>query len=136
MTRINVVEPSRLTDQHLLAELRELPRVFALARPKVTRPTSYALGAGHVTFFYPLTRWLSERQRTLIAEGLNRGFNLTHREPPAPVPGCDGDWTPDADAIAINLSRLRARLRERPGWYRYRGVVVGPDFYDSARGPR
>lgn len=131
MTRINLIPPADLTDQHLLAERRELPRIFGLAAPKSPRPAGYVLGAGHVTWFYPLTRWLSQRQAALIAECLDRGFNLTRRDPPAPIPGRDGDWTPDADAIATNLGRLRARLHERPGWYRYRGAVVGPDFYDT-----
>lgn len=31
MTRINVVDPRDLTDEHLFAEWRELPRVFTLA---------------------------------------------------------------------------------------------------------
>ena len=30
MTRINTIDPANLTDQHLMAEARELPRVFAL----------------------------------------------------------------------------------------------------------
>ena len=39
---------------------------------------------------------------------------------------------PDAAAIALSLGRLRQRLTERPGWYRNRGEIVGPDFYDAA----
>ena len=35
-------------------------------------------------------------------------------------------------AIALSLGRLRQRLTERPGWYRNRGEIVGPDFYDAA----
>ena len=30
MTRINTMPPEHLTDQHLFAEYRELPRIFAL----------------------------------------------------------------------------------------------------------
>lgn len=37
MTRINVIEPSRLSDQHLGAEYRELPRVFGLVRDAIAR---------------------------------------------------------------------------------------------------
>lgn len=130
MTRINVVPPADLTDAHLLAEYRELPRIFSAKPPASATPSRYVLGTGHVNFFYSRTGWLSRRQAALIAECLSRGFDISHREPPAPIPGRDGDWTPDEAAIALNLSRLRERLRERPGWYRHRGVVVEPDFYD------
>lgn len=136
MTRINVIPPSRLTDPHLLAEYGELPRAFPLARAAIARgivvgPERYTMGPGHVTFFYSRTDWLSARQTAIIAECLDRGFNLTHRVAPAPLLGCGiSRWEPDAEAIAVNLARLRERLHARPGWYRHRGVVVGPDFYD------
>lgn len=131
MTRINVIDPVELADQHLLAEYRELPRVFALARllsPREAVPT-YRLGAGHVRFFYPLTGWLANRQRTLIAECLRRGFDIQHTTPPVPVPGLDGDWTPPPEAVAANLERLRQKLHARPGFYRHQGEPVGLDFY-------
>ena len=60
MTRINCVPPSELTVQHLVAEYRELPRIFALVRAAIARgerpddtrnPTEYRLGSGHVRFF-------------------------------------------------------------------------------------
>jgi len=55
MTRINVVHPRELVDKHLLAEYRELPRVFALAHSWWMQggnpnklPIQYTLGEGHV----------------------------------------------------------------------------------------
>jgi deoxyribonuclease V len=36
MTRINLLPPSELADQHLLAEWRELPRIFGLVKKKLT----------------------------------------------------------------------------------------------------
>lgn len=133
MTRINVVHPADLTDQHLLAEYRELPRVFALARPDNATPPAYTLGAGHVRFFYPRTGYLVRRQAALIAECLARGFEITHRTPPAPVLGLDSDWHPDAAALACNLARLRDKLAEAKRPYTYGGEPVPPTFYDHAR---
>jgi deoxyribonuclease (pyrimidine dimer) len=133
MTRINVIPPEDLTDQHLIAEYRELPRVFALARhlaPREVVPT-YRLGSGHVKFFYPLTGWLAARQAAIIAECFDRQFEIQHTSPPDPVPGLDGDWTPTPEARAENIARLRAKLHARPGFYRFRGELVGPDFYDQ-----
>lgn len=60
MTRINCIPPRELSREHLIAEYRELPRIFALVRAAIARgespddprnPTSYTLGAGHVRFF-------------------------------------------------------------------------------------
>lgn len=130
MTRINPIKPSELTDEHLLAEYRELNRIFGKAYAGAKAPAKYTIGKGHVLFFYSRTAYLSRRQAELIAECQSRGFKIQYTVPHPPVPGCDGDWEPDAEAIAVNLARLRERLRARPGWYRYRGVVVGPDFYD------
>lgn len=56
MTRINLVPVQNLCDQHLLAELRELPRIpNAVEKGRYSLlnvPTEYVLGKGHVTFFY------------------------------------------------------------------------------------
>ena len=54
MTRINLVPPAELCDQHLLAEHRELTRIpNAVAKGKYHlkgQPTEYKLGEGHVRF--------------------------------------------------------------------------------------
>lgn len=131
MTRINVIHPAHLTDQHLLAEYRELPRVFALARPITPEPTEYTLGKGHVRFFYTRTRYLSRRQAALIRECLTRGFNIQHTTAPDPVPGCDGDWTPTIRAARINIARLDDKVRQRPRWYTWHGTVVPDGWYNS-----
>ena len=77
MTRINCVPVQELTDAHLGAEYRELPRIFALARAAYLRgelptdprnPTEYTLGKGHVRFFYARLGWLRKRFLELVAE--------------------------------------------------------------------
>lgn len=35
MTRINLLPPAQLADQHLIAEYRELPRIFTLVKSKL-----------------------------------------------------------------------------------------------------
>lgn len=137
MTRLTPVDPARLLDQHLLAERREGMRPFALARAWLARgrpgaiPTAYRLGTGHVRFFYPRLGWLLERLRALQAESLDRGFQV------APLPAFDvpdvlqGTWAPTPEAEALALTRLAKRQADRPGWYRYRGEVVGPGWYNK-----
>ncbi len=119
MTRINVVPPRELSRQHLVAEYRELPRVFGLARKaaaagrKPDAPDHYTLGAGHVLFFYTRLGWLIDRQKALIAEMLRRGYHPTHTDTSDLLDGIPPEWIrywiPDANALAIN----RARIAER-----------------------
>ena len=59
MTRINAVHPTVLTDQHLMAEYRELTMVMGSLKRSLNSknglppiPEKYTLNAGHVTFFY------------------------------------------------------------------------------------
>lgn len=97
MTRINLIDPSVLTDKHLMAEYRELPRVFTAVNKLVFHrkenerlgdgwrkfmesdqiSSSYCLGKGHVKFFYNKLPWLIERYRTIYYElRIKRQFNL------------------------------------------------------------
>src|SRR3546814_5132779 len=73
MTRINCVPVHELSGPHLVAEYRELPRVFALAqkaaaRGSFTQPQAYTLGKGHVLFFYTRLGYLARRHLELIEE--------------------------------------------------------------------
>ena len=56
MTRINLISPKELCDQHLLAEHRELTRIpNAVAKGKFHlkgQPEEYKLGEDHVRFFF------------------------------------------------------------------------------------
>lgn len=114
MTRINLIPPHELTTRHLVAEYRELPRVFALAKkaqPQAILPSAYTLGAGHVRFFYNKAGWLLKRQRALIAEMQRRGYKPQHTDP---SPLADGlplnDWDPPPAAVALSRARIEERL--------------------------
>lgn len=131
MTRINVVDPATLSRQHLVAEYRELPRIFALSYaaqqrnedPK-THPTEYTLGKGHVKFFYTRLGWLSARFLALVAEMQKRGYKTTYTTPPA-FPHKDEwqqDWTPTVDAVRINTNRINER--SITSLNRQRGYVI------------
>ncbi len=117
MTRINCVPPAELSRQHLLAEYRELPRVFALAdkaypkRAALVAPTRYTLGAGHVKFFYPRLGYCSRRFFQLKEEMLRRGYKPSYAYPPMVEVGTDWfqDWEPTADALAMNRQRILER---------------------------
>ena len=78
MTRINLVPPEELSDQHLIAEYREIFMVGSslhrsLRSPnwektKKSIPKQFTLNKSHVKFFYDKGKYLSERYDELIKE--------------------------------------------------------------------
>lgn len=87
MTRINSAIPVRnLTDEHLLAEHREIKRLPYFLQKSVSCetirniPKEFTLGKGHVTFFLDKQRFLYERYKEIYNECLRRGFNVTNYE--------------------------------------------------------
>src|SRR5690606_1105482 len=123
MTRINCIPTHELSGRHLVAEYRELPRVFALVRAAIGRgetpgdrrnPASYTLGTGHVRFFYGRLGYLVRRQAAIVAEMRARGYRPAFDDPSGliagiPVEWC-GEWEPTAEAIAANRARIAERL--------------------------
>lgn len=87
MTRINLIDPKFLCDQHLLAEHRELTRIpncvlsgkYKVEPHKISQ--EYILGTGHVTFFLNKIDFLFERYLQLHQECLNRNFAVTWKFP-------------------------------------------------------
>lgn len=115
MTRINVVPVKELCDKHLLAEYRELPRVFGLAKVCHDIPTQYTLGKGHVKFFYNKLEFLDKRFKQLVKEMLRRGFNPKYTSiPPRGYTGEEllalyNNYKPTREALAINRERIEER---------------------------
>ena len=116
MTRINCIPVEELTREHLVAEYRELPRVFNLSRTNAKIPATYCMGAGHVTFFYDKLGYLFKRQHQLYDEMRARGYNANYHPDGLKDIGPRenwNDWEPDAAAMEINRSRIADRLKER-----------------------
>jgi len=122
MSRINLVDPSLLTQKALIAEYRELPRIFNLVRKAVERgerphyrrnPNKYVLGTGHVRFLYPRLRWLVCRQRRLVDECVRRGIQIQYTDPESLGEGIPaewwGDYNPTIEAIKLNAKRIDER---------------------------
>ena len=136
MTRINIIDPALLSDQHLVAEYRETPMVpAALKRTLASKrgysrnrvPKQYTLNTGHVTFFYDKLGYLSKRYDQLVSEMLVRGMRPDlHRELNFDgIPQeCFGDWTPTKPEQRVVVERISLRLRQRGDWYRQHGKRV------------
>lgn len=128
MTRINLIPVTDLHDQHLMAEYRELPRIFTYVEklkeiPKDI-PSSYTMGKGHVKFFADKLKFLMKRQFQITEELLDRNFkiNFDARELYARYVLLDSkfknDYIPSDQELAISRQRIDEKLAEKPGWYR------------------
>ena len=122
MTRVNVVEPSELSNQHAMGEYHEITRIFTMTRNAQNRgknrwnygiPKEYTLGKNHMKFFSDKLLYVLKRYHELCKELINRGYNIN------PVPYKDlikdldnawfKDYTPTQEAIEINRQRIRER---------------------------
>lgn len=129
-------------DQHVFAEWREIKMVpKALARSLRSRgedgvlamiPALYTLNKGHVSFFYDKGKYLELRHAALTCELASRGYEFDAAsvfDSSNVYSGLDSrfnqDYSPPAEALRIVRERIALRISERPGWYRYRGTIVG-----------
>ena len=131
MTRINIVEPSELTDQHLIAEYREIFMIAgSLNRTLNSKvgyredrvPKRYTLNTGHVYFFYNKGKYLHKRYNELIAEMKRRGFTPSNDRPfPFQIfyeNNLYNDWTPALEDYKIIRHRIAEKIAMKPEWYR------------------
>lgn len=137
MTRINLVDPSELYDQHLVAEYREIFMVGSslqrsLRSPNWKRidiPNKFTLNKGHVKFFYDKGLYLYLRYQSLVKEMKNRGMSpdadRTFKIEQWPT-HLYNDWTPSEEDKDVIRERITQRVNEKPGWYRKTpGKVLG-----------
>lgn len=123
MTRINVVPVEELTRLHLQGEMKEITRVFGLARKsqfdiikgKRKLPSEYTLGTGHVLFFYNKLKFIADRYEALVAEMQRRGFKpnpISRKELLDKIDvSLHNDYVPTQEALAINRERLCTRSK-------------------------
>jgi len=121
MTRINLVHPRALCDQHLLAEHKEAPQ--ALPRSKRPRhvPASYTLGPGHVSFFHDKRDFIWLRDALVVDEMLRRGMRPRTA---LPCPVDPPAWQPRAAEIELSVGRIHSRLATMEPQPRFSGAVV------------
>ena len=131
MTRINLVDPRELSDQHLIAEYREIFMVGgSLKRTLVSKngyqeskvPKRYTLNAGHVYFFYNKGQYLDKRYQELIKEMKKRGFKPDKtRTFPKEIfvkNGLYNDWIPNSEDYKLIRQRIEEKIAMKPEWYR------------------
>lgn len=80
MTRINsAIDVKNLTDEHLLAEHREIKRIcsnYTNRKSLNNLPNKFTLGTGHVLYFVDKPSFTLSRYLSIYDECLERGFNV------------------------------------------------------------
>ena len=132
MTRINLVDPKELSDQHLIAEYREIFMVgSSLQRSMKSKswsktikniPKDFTLNKGHVTFFYNKGKYLDKRYTKLINEMKRRGMKpdpkRIFKKNQWPI-NLYKDWKPKNKDLKIIRKRISEKIALKPNWYRY-----------------
>ena len=131
MTRINLVKPKELYDQHLVAEYREIfmvgsSLVRSLKSPRWLTtirniPKEFTLNTGHVLFFYDKGLYLSKRYNSLIEEMLARKMQPDPTRIFKRFQWPDylyNDWSPKPNDLDIIRKRLAEKVSIKPKWYR------------------
>ena len=136
MTRINLVPPVELMDQHLVAEYREirlltenLRRSFrsknGMSKDKI--PASFTLMKGHILFFKDKGKYIHKRYKQLQQEMKRRGFEPQFPEIDVTVwpKGFFNDWKPSKRDCDLVRKRIAEKINMKPTWYRYYGKRNG-----------
>lgn len=133
MTRINsAINPKNLTDQHLVAELRELPRIFTAVNKRIEKgksfddiPDKFTLGTGHVKFFYNKTLFL-QRRHAILRKEYRKRFDKDWKFKPE----WSFEWEtyiPTQEEKELLVERISTRIRESKQIPRYYGETISKD---------
>ena len=135
MTRINIVPVEELTDQHLMAEYREIFMIGSALQISLKSenwdperiPDEFTLNTGHVMFFYDKGKYLYKRYKQIQKELTKRNFKLdsTRLFKVTQFPTeYYNDWEPTKEDQAIVWQRIEERIQQKPEWYRHYGVSI------------
>ena len=126
MTRINLIPTKELSDQHLLSEYRELPRVIKQDLNVSDAPRNYTLGKGHMKWGRLHIQFLLDRYFELCNEMKYRGFkvNYPHQQLLLYVQEnvsiqLLNQYQPTKEDIEVSRNRIIEKLNMKPSWYKW-----------------
>jgi len=132
--RINLVEPSELMDQHLIAEYREIRLLSASLKRTLNSkdgfveskvPKKFTLMTGHAYFFFNKGMYIHKRYESLQKEMEKRGISAKLEFPLEKWPDfLYNDWEPSEEDKNLVRERIRFRISQKPEWYRYYGKYI------------
>jgi len=119
-----------------MAEFREIRHVGPSLQRSIKKkaglileelPEEFTLNTGHVKFFYTRGLFLAKRFQSLRDELLRRKVNINlessfdlHLFPE----DFQNDWVPTDEAKRIIRERIKERIAQKPGFYRYYGEKI------------
>ena len=122
MTRINVIPVSELSDQHLIAEYHELPRVIKQNIHICNAPDCYVLGTGHMRWARRHWQYVYKRFAELCGEMEYRGFHVNFPANELDTTKCcgtNGEYIVQERDIELNRARIREKYNKKPNFYRW-----------------
>ena len=127
MTRINVVPVEELSDQCLVSEYRELPRVIKTERVYIgDAPEKYCLSKGHVKWAVLHSLYCLYRYYKLCQEMEYRGFKVNYPYDDLAKLAADKQITlysktyiPTPVDVKLNTDRLVEKYKMKPNFYRW-----------------
>lgn len=125
MTRINLVPTKELSDQHLLAEYHELPRVIKQNIDTRDAPMKYCLGKGHMKWAKLFSASTVRRYYDLYNEMVYRGFHPNYKWQSLFDIWCNQDeftinfYYPSKDDIDLSRNRLIEKYNLKPNYYKW-----------------
>lgn len=126
MTRINLIPVKELSDQHLIAEYRELPRVIKQKIDISNAPEKYCLGKGHVKWAKKHTMFILYRYGEICNEMKHRGFKFNYEWSTLAYyamqqfgPEIFTTYDVTNKDIKLSRSRIIEKIKQKPDWYRW-----------------
>lgn len=133
MTRINLIPVEELSDQHLLAEHREIkriPNVILSGRYSLDwQPSQYVLWPWHCKFFYDKNEFLRFRYQELYLECIKRWFNvrwyyISFNEVIYNHPELSRvRYKPTQEEIELSRARIKEKLAAKPLFYKWTTIL-------------
>lgn len=137
--RINVgIDVKTLTDEHLLAEHREIHMLpYFVKKVKETgsingAPSKFKLGKGHILFFTNKVGYVLKRYDKVHQECLRRGFEVKDYRHDLEAVNDGNDYHVDSNEVQMIVSRIWDRITHSPKnvWH-YCGKKISPDEAQS-----
>lgn len=134
MTRINsAVKVRLLTDEHLLSEHREIPRICSVYKKRVDAnrsfndvPKEFTLGTGHVMFFATNGGFTLDRYIEIYNECIKRGFKVEDYRKNWDVYNILNNYKPTKNEYQLLLERISDRLlnTKKKNWHYYGNIIT------------
>ena len=121
MTRINIVPVKELSDQWLIAEYRELPRVLKQNINIDNAPNNYVLGKGHMKWARKHGLFTNKRMQEIVKEMHYRGFKINFSSDLSNYikDNMKNQYKISFKDIKINQERLILKYNKKPNFYKW-----------------